>query len=293
MNTALFFTFPLSVIIIFSLAIGLGFFLTRKYNLGWRLYWIGAALFVFAQILHIPFNFLLTWLFRVGVLPTPPEQYHLIFNVVILGLSAALFEEFIRYSGLRWWAKDARSWSKGLLFGSGWGGIEAIIVGVIILLNFLFFAALRTQELSGLIPAEQLPLIQDAAITYWSTPWYDSMLGALERVLSLPAQLALTILVLQVFTRRQSRWLWMAIAFHWLSNTVTVYIVSTWGFYFAEALIALFSLASIGIIFALRQEDPPEQSPSEESYEQSTPSHVELPPLEANSDNIEGTRYTD
>ena len=75
MNSALYFTFPLSVIIIFGLAVGLGIFLTRKYNLRWRLYWIGAALFVVAQILHIPFNIILNQLFRNDVLPLPPEQY--------------------------------------------------------------------------------------------------------------------------------------------------------------------------------------------------------------------------
>ena len=290
MNSVLYFTFPLSVIIIFSLAIGLGIFLTRKYNLGWRLYWIGAVLFVVSQILHIPFNVLLTWLFRNGVLPAPPEQYQLIFNVVILGLTAALFEEFIRYAGLRWWAKDARRWSQGLLFGSGWGGIEAMFVGVIILLNFLIFVALRTQDLSSVIPPEQLAPIQEASRNYWSIPWYDSMIGALERVLSIPAQLALTILVLQVFTRRQSRWLWIAIGFHWLSNTIAVYTINIWGFYVAEAVIAVFTLASIGIIFALRQDEPDEPAPSEESTD---PPQVELQPIEVTADNIEKTRYTD
>ena len=290
MNSALYFTFPLSFIIIFSLAIGLGFFLTRKYNLRWRLYWIGAALFVVAQILHIPFNIILNQLFRSDVLPLPPEQYQLIFSAVIAGLSAALFEEIIRYAGLRWWAKDARRWSQGLLFGSGWGGIEAMLVGVIILLNFLIFAALRTQDLSGLIPPEQLSSIQEASTLYWSIPWYDSMLGALERILVIPIQIALTILVLQVFVREQSRWLWFAVALHWLLDFVAVYAVNTWGPYVTEALVAIITLASFVIIYVLRQDEPPEPETSES---QSTLPQIELSPLEADSENVEETRYTD
>lgn len=293
MNSALYFTFPLSVIIIFSLAIGLGIFLTRKYNLGWRLYWIGAALFVVAQILHIPFNLILNRLFRDGILPLPPEQYQLIYSAVIAGLSAALFEEFIRYAGLRWWAKEARRWSQGLLFGSGWGGIEAMLIGVIILLNFLIFAALRTQDLSGLIPPEQLALIQEASTAYWSIPWYDSMLGALERVLVIPIQIALTNIVLQVFIRGQSRWLWLAIGWHWLLDLVAVYGVSTWGPYVVEGLIAVITLASLGIIYVLRQDEPLELSETEIPGNQSPPPPIELQLLEANSDNVEETRYTD
>jgi uncharacterized membrane protein YhfC len=290
MNNALNITFPLSAIIIFSVAIGLGIFLARKYKLGWRLYFIGAALFVISQILHIPFNLILNQLFRGGVLPLPPEQYQIVFSAVIAGLSAALFEEIIRYAGLRWWAKDARRWSQGLLFGSGWGGIEALFVGIIILLNFVIFAALRTQDLSALIPPEQLAPIQETSTLYWSIPWYDSMLGALERVLVLPIQIALTIIVLQVFVRGQSRWLWFAIVWHWLLDFIAVYGVNTWGAYVVEALIAMITLASLGIIYALRQEEPHQPAISDD---QSPMRQIEQQPIEITSDNVEDTRYTD
>ena len=64
MNSILFFTYPFGILVVLLLVIGLGFYLTRKYNLGWRLYWIGAALFIVAQILHIPFNLLVDRLFK-------------------------------------------------------------------------------------------------------------------------------------------------------------------------------------------------------------------------------------
>ena len=59
MNSILIFTYPFGIFLVLFLVIGLGVFLTRKYNLGWRLYWIGGALFIISQILHIPFNILL------------------------------------------------------------------------------------------------------------------------------------------------------------------------------------------------------------------------------------------
>ncbi len=295
MNSILYITFSLSIVIIFSLAIGLGFFVTRKYKLGWRLYWIGVALFIISQVFHIPFNALVGLLFQNGVLPAPPESWQPIFNAVFLGLSAGIFEEVTRYAGLRWWAKDARSWAKGLLFGSGWGGIEASLVGAIILINFIYMIFLRTQDLSTIVPPEQLALLQEGVNAYWALAWYDSMLGALERILVLPIQISLTILVLQVFIRGQSRWLWIAIAWHTLLNAVAVISVRQWGAYATEGILAIFTLLSIGMIFALRGEDPELEDENREIVpdDKHDIGQVELPPIEENSDNIDQTRFTD
>ncbi len=294
MNSILIFTYPFGIFLVLALVIGLGVFLTRKYKLGWRLYWIGGALFVISQILHIPFNIFLDRLFDRGFLPMPPEQYQLLFSAILLGLSAGLFEEITRYVGLRWWAKDARSWAKGLLFGAGWGGMEAIIFFVVVLLlNYIIFMVLRTVDMSTLLPPEQLLPLQQGLDLFWGVAWYDSLLGALERILVLPIQMALTIMVLQVFLRGQSRWLWLAIAWHALVNAVVVIIVRQWGAYATEGILAIFTLLSIGIIFLLRSEEP-EGEPSDFIPEGGAePEPINLPPIEENKDNIDGTRYSD
>ena len=294
MNQILVFTYPLGILTVLILVISLGVFLTRKYNLGWRLFWIGAALFIIAQILHIPFNILIDRLFNIGVLPIPPEQYQLLFNAVFLGLSAGLFEELIRYAGLRWWAKDARTWAKGLLFGSGWGGIEAILFYVVVLsLNYIIFMALRTQDFTNQLTPEQLAVLQQGMNVFWSVTWYDSLLGALERIFTLPLQIALTILVLQVFIRHQSRWLWIAIGLHAMVNAFVVISLNLWGFYITEAIVVLFGLISIGIIFAFRQPEPIDDDQLEDIPDEIETPPVELQPIEENAENIEGTRYRD
>jgi uncharacterized membrane protein YhfC len=237
---------------------------------------------------------LLTYLFRNNILPVPPENYQLLFNAVLLGLSAGLFEELIRYAGLRWWAKDARSWAKGLLFGSGWGGIEAIIFYVVVLsLNYIIFAALRSQDLSNQLSPEQMAPLQQGMNLFWSVSWYDSLLGAVERIFVLPIQISLTILVLQVFTRGQSRWLWFAIAWHTLLDAFVVISISNWGIYATEGIVAIFGLVSVGIIFALRQPEPPDTTQEEDLENQIDATQVDLPPIEENLENIEGTRYSD
>lgn len=294
MNPVLQFTYPLGIMAVLGLVIGLGIYLTRKFKLGWRLYWIGAALLVISQLLHIPFNLLLGRLFNSGYLPTPPAQYQLYFNAIILGLSAGLFEEVTRYIGMRWWAKDARTWAQGLLFGAGWGGMEAFLFFVVVMaINYVVFTALRSVDLASVLTGDQLVQLQVGLNQFWGVPWYDSLLGALERILTLPVQIALTIMVLQVFLRRQSRWLWMAIAWHTLLDMAAVIAVRLWGAYITEGILSIFTLVSIGIIFALREEVPQVTLIESEAGGDDQLDAVSLPPIEETPETIEGTRFTD
>jgi len=256
MNNILVFTHLLNGLLMVAIPVLLGIFLSRRFNLGWRLWWIGGATFILSQVGHIPFNILVGQLFNTGVLPAPPQQYTLLFQSIFLGLSAGFWEEGARYAAYRWWAKDARSWSRGLMMGAGHGGIEAIVLGILVLVTYIAMIAIRNMDLSSLVPPEQLALAQTQVSAYWSAAWYDTLLGALERSFSVTVQLALSILVLQVFTRRRLYWLWIAIGWHTLVDAVAVYSAATLGIYVTELIIAVFALASLAFIFLLRQPEP-------------------------------------
>jgi uncharacterized membrane protein YhfC len=144
--------YPLDAILMIALPVGLGIWLERKFHLGWGLWWIGAATFIFSQAGHIPFNIGLTALFKRGILPTPPVAWLPAFNATFLGLSAGLWEELARYAAYRWWAKEARSWRRGVMLGAGHGGIEAILGGILVLVGFVNMMAIRNVDLSSLVP---------------------------------------------------------------------------------------------------------------------------------------------
>jgi uncharacterized membrane protein YhfC len=291
LNPILYFTYPVSAIYIFVISIGLGFFLSRKFGLSWRLFWIGAATFILSQVGHIPFNAGLTALFQKGILPSPPAAWQLVFNAIVLGLSAGLFEEISRFAVYRWWVKDARSWGRGLLLGAGHGGIEAMLVGGLLLVSFFYMFAIKDADLAGLVPLDQLPLAQEQVDAYWSATWYDSLLGAVERSFTLPAHLAFSILVLQVFLRRQLRWLWFSVAWHALLNAITLFIAGTWNIYLAELALGILAFINIGIIFKLRQPEPvadvqPESRPTTDSFD-----GFQMPSIEENTEHLDRTRY--
>ncbi len=268
------FTHLLNGLLMIAMPVSLGIFLVRRFQLSWRLWWIGAGTFFLSQVGHIPFNTALTVLFQRGILPSPPFEWKLPFNAILLGLSAGLWEELSRYAAYRWWAKDARTWRRGILLGAGHGGLEAIILGLLVLLTLVSMVTARNSDLSKLVTPQQLELAQQQVNTYWNSSWYLTLFGALERAFTIPVQIALSVLVLQAFTRGHIRWLFAAIGWHALVDALAVFFVSTQGVYFTEALIGVEALVSIAFIFFLRQ---PEPAPPEESPLPEPPQIIELP----------------
>lgn len=220
----------------------------------WGLFGIGAATFVGSQLLHLPFNVLIE---GSGVLPADLSLLgNLLIVSLFLGLSAGVFEEVARYLAYRFWARDARQWRAGLMLGTGHGGIEALLLGLLALVNVTAIFGVGQGYFDALVPPEQLPLVQAQAQALQDAAWYDALLPAIERVFALTAHLALSLLVLQSIVRRQLRWLALAIAWHGLLDAVAVFAAVRWNVYIAEGGIAVIAFLSLAIIFSLRRPSP-------------------------------------
>jgi len=289
-------TYPLNGLLMIGMPIALGIWLTRRFHINWQLFWIGAATFVFSQIGHIPFNTLLNNLFLNGMIPMPPESWRLVTFSFIGGLSAGVWEETSRYIVYRWWAKDARTWEKGVLLGAGHGGIEAIILGLLVLFTFVQLAVLRSVDITTLVAPEQLDLANQQISAYWATPWSLTLLGAVERAFTIPFHIACSVLILQVFTRRQTRWLWFAIAYHTFVDAIFAGILKSefapfpWGPYALEGLIGVSAVFSIGIIIQIMKKSPPVLE-GEETPQPDLPSPPTIQEIAVTEENLENTRY--
>jgi uncharacterized membrane protein YhfC len=283
----LFIAHLLNGLLMIAMPVGLAIFLIRKFHLEWRLWWVGVATFVLSQVGHIPFNYGVGLLLnRTGIVYWSPTA-QLFFNAAFLGLSAGLFEEGTRYLVLRFWARDARSWRTGILFGAGHGGVEAIIVGTLALYGFLQLVGLRNTDLSKLFSANQLALAQQQVQAYWSMTWYGSLLGALERFFTIPCQIAMAAMVMQAFTRKQIRWLFLAIGYHALLDASAVLNIKYLGVYWTEAVVFGFAVLSVILIFIMRQPEPPTAIlPAAPAVTVYTPE-----PVDETSENLENTRY--
>jgi uncharacterized membrane protein YhfC len=288
-------TYLLNGLFMIAIPIILGIFLINKFHLSWRIWWIGAATFVISQIFHIPFNtYILNPLLK-NIQDSIQGITGIVIIALLLGLSAGVFEECARYIMYLWPLKNQRTWRVAVLSGAGHGGIEAILLGGLVLLGYFNMMAYRNVDLNSLnLTPDNLATTAQQIQAYWSAPWYASLLGAVERIFTIPFHIAASVIVLQVFTRRpghqQLGWLGLAIFLHTLLDASAVIIVSQWGGYATEAWLGVLALLDIAIIFILRQpeQEPPETPAPPPSTE---PTPVPIAPVEETSDNLENTRY--
>lgn len=280
----------LSPILMILLGLAVGGLVSRLRNADWRLYGAGALTFIGSQVFHIPFNAKVLNPLLARLTDAPLQRPFLVVTAVALGLSAGLFEETSRYLVYRFGIKQARTWKDGLMFGAGHGGIEAILIGALSLLSVINIFVLSGRDVSTLIPAEQLPLAQQQIEAFWAAPWYGVLLGALERVFALCFHLSASVMVLQVFCRKNILWLFGAIGLHTLLDGLAVYSAQVWGAYVTEGFLALFAIVCVWIIFRLRETDMPEINPALQPVPLSQLKQIPVPPR-VTQENIEDSKY--
>jgi uncharacterized membrane protein YhfC len=271
-----------------ALPLALGVFLVNWLKVEWKIFGIGAAVFVASQVFHIPFNI---WVLSPGIekmgLSNSQAGFGLAVIAISYGLSAGIFEEVARFWAYQYWAKDTRNWPAGLMFGAGHGGIEAILLGALAAYGLIQALIYRNTDLASLVPAEQIEIAAAQLEAYWSLPNYLAIMGAVERIGAICIHLSASILVLQVFTRRNRLWLLAAIGWHTLIDAVAVYSVQVWGVLVTEGLVLLLGGLSILIVWLLR--DSPEDEDQTELPPQPPQAEDLSPPI--SKEKLDDSRY--
>ena len=247
-------------LLMIAVPLALGVFLARRWRLSWGLFGAGAVTFVISQIFHIPFNNLLLTPFVTerGMFAAGGAAF--VFAALLYGLSAGMFEEVARFLVMRRWSTETRSVPNALMFGAGHGGGEAIILGVLVLYGFFQAIALRGVDLSAALSPEKVESTAIQLAQYWGIPWYQALLGAVERVGALCFHMSASVMVLQAV--RRGRWIWLAgaVAWHALFNAFALIVMDQWGVYAAEGAVILGAGISLLIIWALRRSDVSEDT---------------------------------
>lgn len=242
----------LNVLGMIALPIILVVFLTRKFSLPWKLALAGALTFIASQILHIPVVYGLTALFQNGVLSIP-DTWTAIFNAIVLGLLAGIFEETARWILFKFSIKNAKTWKEGVLVGAGHGGVEALILGILASLTVINMIVLRNADLASLgVPAELVEATKQQVAAFWSTPVYMALLGFFERIFAICLHLSLSVMVLYSVVYKRPIWFWIALLWHALVDAVAVYFLPIVGALALEGIIAVMAVISLGILFTMR-----------------------------------------
>jgi uncharacterized membrane protein YhfC len=240
----------------------LAFIARRRLSVGWRYFLYGALIFfLFQLITRVPAVQIIQGL----IAPQLQASRVLLFVWIgVLALTAGLFEEVGRYVGYRWlMGREDKTWRKAVMYGLGHGGLESIVlVGGLVLLTLINLIALSNMDLN-LLPPAQRTLVQQQLAALSQQPAWLPLVGAYERLWTVPIQVALSVTVLQVFRRGSLVWLWLAIFAHALVDFVTVTIVQFPGLqgmmriWVPEAIVTLAGLIAVWIIFALREPTSP------------------------------------
>jgi len=283
----------LNPLLMIAMPVFLGIFLADRLKADWRLYGLGMLAFLGSQVLHIPFNaWVLSPLIQRWHLEPIPGSVQLAIMAVLFGLSAGVFEETARQWVYSRQLRENRGWRDGLMLGAGHGGIEAILLGLLSFFSFLQLTALRGTDLAQVLQPGQIENARSALHMYWSLPYYQHLIPALERAAAICIHLGLSLLVLQSFTRRNRLWFVLAVAWHALVDAVAVFALSTWGVYVTEGLVVVCGVLSIGVALALRRPDEEAaQNGSELPASQPSLSHIAPGAEELDREKLEESRY--
>jgi uncharacterized membrane protein YhfC len=228
----------------------------RKTGASIKYFAFGAIVFLVSQIvLRLP------WQIPLGIWIGPKVAGSTVLTALWIGasaLTAALFEEFGRYFGYRFLVKDERSYRVGLMYGAGHGGVESmLLVGLSIVGSLVTYVLLGANVKIGL-PPEALAKIEQQ---FAELGPLDALAGGVERVLSITFHIAMSLLVLQTFTRGGRRWLFYAVLLHFLSDSLgaggaIALARRTHSALLAEIMIVPFAAVSLWIILRLRPRAP-------------------------------------
>lgn len=250
----------------FMLLYPLALALTARTRLGvsWRYFGFGALIFLLFQILtRIPLITVVGAVFGKRIQASPVLLWSWF---AVLVVTAGLFEEVGRYIGYRWlMRREDKTWNKAVMYGLGHGGLESMLLvaglGLLSLVNLFALSAMGLDK----IPAAQRPQVAHQLATIAAQPDWLPLLGAWERLWALPIQVALSVLVLQVFRRGNIGWLWLAVTAHAVVDGASVGAAQLLGadklstILVSEGIVTVFGLIAIWVIFALRQR--PEEAP--------------------------------
>lgn len=271
--------------------LAVGTYLARRYRTGWGLFGAGAVTFVASQILHIPFNALVeaTILPEVG----PGFSTTLVLVALFYGFSAGVFEEVGGYLTFRFWRKDARSWAEGLMVGAGHGGVEALIVGLLFVVNMAVLIGISRGFFRGMIPAELLPDVEAQVQALFASPWYELLLGGVERIFAILLHLGLSLIVLHAVRRRAIVWLLVAITWHALFNAVALVLSTLTSVLVVEGVLGLFALLSLALIWFWRDRWQAGDAPEDLAVQERPAAALEREELEEKDLDLDESRYLD
>lgn len=253
MNFFIVISYILSALLAIGFPIILATILRKKSGARWRFWWYGVLVMLFFQgLTRIP-----AMLFLQSQKPImdfiAQSELLLLGFAFFAAFTAGLFEEGGRWIAYRFFIKPQdRTFQNGLMMGAGHGGLEAIVIGFIVLLSLVAYIAIMTVSPATLAELGQDPAaLEQAKNSFTQMPSWMPLLSGWERVSTLFIHIGLSVMVLLSFTKGFRFW-WYALATHTLVDFVPTLILryvpkalpGNMALVLTEIVISIFAIAS-------------------------------------------------
>lgn len=253
--------FVLTVAFEFIVPLGLGWWLVRRFGLSWKIFGYGAGFFFLVQCVHTPLVLLVqspltTWLSGVF-----SETWAIVAALgIVLGLLAGLFEEigrwlvFTRFFPRR---EVGLTRENGVLFGAGWGGVESMLVGLLVLLTLTSYitapvviAQLSAPDAATALGLSEVQLQQATADleALSAVSPFDVLAGLAERMMTITLHIAWSLMVLAAVVTGRKILLAAAVASHAAVDALAVYTAAMYGTAASEIMLFCFALLGLAYI---------------------------------------------
>lgn len=246
-NIGLFASTVIAILIEIGLPVTLAVLIIKKMKVHWIVVLTGVLTFIGSQVVHIPLLSIPWLLNKLGANIPLPQTWPIGYYALYLGLLAGLCEETARWVGFKLLKKKAASYKSALALGIGHGGVESVIVGVVVLANLIFFMTFNPQAqlargvMEGIV---QTTIVQMAQ--FWASPWHLSLAGAFERIIAVSAQILMSVFVWKAVTKRSWLWFLLAVGYHVVLDAAAVYTSFLgWSAWQLEAAISIFLVFNV------------------------------------------------
>lgn len=205
----------IALLITIALPIAAGFWVNKKFRVPWRIISYGTlGYFLVQALVTLLFNGFAT-LVNNGTLALSDQAFY----VAQIGISiflGALLGVLIRWAGMKYLKEELDKLEAAYGIGIGYGGAESImLVGLPLLTTFITM-------LTNLNINPETTTLDPAVVTQleelWQVPAFIPLAGSLERISALVMHITVTILVLQVFQRKNNLFLAAAVGVELLIN---------------------------------------------------------------------------
>lgn len=242
-------TFAVVALLEIIVPLVLGYWIVKRFGVSWRVFALGVLFFIVVQVVHAPLVLVTQTPLYLAVLPFGTTAA-LAVLAVYLGLMAGLFEEIGRYLVYRYlFPRQNISLTRenGLLFGTGWGGVESMIVALIVLSGMVSYILLTGD--GGAVPLPDDPVVQAQVEALRTLTPIDILPGLAERMMTITLHIAWSLMVLAAVIYGKKALLALAILWHAAVDAAAVYLAQIHGILVTEVVVFVFAVLGLAYIF--------------------------------------------